>query len=258
MTRRAFDLSEIQSGLDNGEFFLEYLPIVSLEQNRCIGAEALIRWRHPSGVVGPIDFIPVVEETPLSGLITYWVIETVARELGSWLRIHDDAALSINIPPELIGRGGIAYAIKQAELGDVIHKIIFEITERGLPDHIGIAAMKDAHKAGVRIALDDVWVNEVSPAILCRTRTDIVKIEKAFLDEMLLESWSPSKMQVFSNLVRTSNIEVIAEGVESVVQLDILRAAGIHMAQGWYFSRPLSSQHFEAFFAVNQQLAFDR
>ena len=102
------DLSAIEAGLNNGEFFLEYLPIISLEHHRCIGAEALIRWQRSSGVVPPLDFIPIVEETPLSGLITYWVIETAAVELGDLLRVVKDFSLSINIPPEILGRGGLA------------------------------------------------------------------------------------------------------------------------------------------------------
>jgi len=74
-------LDAIQAGLTQGEFFLEYLPTVSLADNRCVGAEALARWRRPSGVVTPDVFIPLIEQTPLSGLLTYWVIETVAKEL---------------------------------------------------------------------------------------------------------------------------------------------------------------------------------
>src|SRR6187549_2347569 len=100
----------ISDGLVQGEFFLEYLPTVSLADGRCVGAEALTRWRRPSGVVQPNDFIGLVEGTHLSGMLTYWVMETVAKELGDWLRSHKDAHIGVNVPPEILGRGGLEYA----------------------------------------------------------------------------------------------------------------------------------------------------
>src|SRR3954469_15828787 len=100
-------LDSMRSGLARGEFFLEYLPTVSLADGRCTGAEALARWRRPTGVVRPDDFIPLIEGTPLSGVLTYWVFETVAQELGDWLRAHKEASIGINVPPEILGRGGL-------------------------------------------------------------------------------------------------------------------------------------------------------
>ena len=88
---------------------------------------------------------------------------------------------------------------------------------------------------------------------MCRTKADILKIDKAFMDEMLLESWSPEKLIMLSSLVQNTDIEVIAEGVESMVQVEILKAAGIQMAQGWYFSRSLSAQSFQDFFYTTNQ-----
>ena len=246
------NLNDIRAGLENGEFFLEYLPTISLKNNHCVGAEALIRWQHPSGVVPALDFIPLVENTPLSGLITYWVIETAAQELGAWLRTNNNIHLSINVPPEVLGRGALEYVAKKSGLMEVVNKIILEITERGIPDKLGLDAISDMHSFGVRVALDDVWVSNANPVITCRTRADILKIDKAFMDTMLLESWSPKNMLSLSNLLRTSDIDVIAEGVESAIQVEILREAGIPMAQGWYFSRPLSAKSFEAFFYANK------
>src|SRR6266536_263836 len=111
-----FDLRVIRDGLTNGEFFLEYLPTWLLENNRCVGAEALIRWRRPSGIVQPGQFIPLIENTPLSGLITYWVIDRVAEELGAWLRSNEGVHISINVPPEILGRGGLEYAVRKSGL----------------------------------------------------------------------------------------------------------------------------------------------
>src|SRR3954447_14541015 len=150
------DLDAIRDGLAQGEFFLQYLPTVSLADGRCLGAEALARWRQPSGLVQPGAFIPVIEGTPLSGLFTYWVLETVAAEMGEWLRAHAEAHIGVNVPPEILGRGGLEYAATKAGLADLKRQIILEVTERGLPDQQGVAALEAASRDGVRIALDDV------------------------------------------------------------------------------------------------------
>src|SRR5262245_29751455 len=101
---------DIREGLTRGEFFLEYMPTVSLAHGWCVGSEALTRWRRPSGLVPPSEFIPLIEETSSAGLLTYWVIETAGNELGPWLHDHPHTHLSINIPPPLLGRGGMEYA----------------------------------------------------------------------------------------------------------------------------------------------------
>src|SRR6187401_3533263 len=93
------NLDTIRDGLVQGEFFLEYLPTVTLADGRCVGAEALARWRRSSGVLQPDEFIHLIEGTHLSGMLTYWAFETVAKELGDWLRAHKEAHISINAPP---------------------------------------------------------------------------------------------------------------------------------------------------------------
>src|SRR3954470_6769275 len=97
--------ADIRDGLERGEFFLEYLPTMSLADGRCLGAEALIRWRRPQGIVPPGEFIPIAENTPLAGLLTYRVVELVSEELGPWFEANRDSYIGINSPPEIIGRG---------------------------------------------------------------------------------------------------------------------------------------------------------
>jgi len=136
------DLNMIRAGLKNGEFFLNYQPIVALADGRCVGGEALIRWAHASTILMPADFIGLIENTPMSGLLTYWVIDTVAEEFHAWLRQHDGGYLSINVPPEILGRGGIEYVASRSGLMEVADRVVLEITERGVPDKIGIEALK--------------------------------------------------------------------------------------------------------------------
>lgn len=238
------DLDTIHAGLDKGEFFLEYLPIWSLEHERCVGAEALIRWQRPAGVVMPDEFIPLTDNTPLSGLLTYWVIDRVAAEMGDWLRHHDGAELHINVPPEILGRGGLEYAVQKSGLGDVKNKLVLEITERGLPDQIGLNALDLAARSGVRIALDDVRIEPASVMVLSRSNVQIIKIDKSVLLDTGANGVMPRWAEALAVLLKTTRLEVIAEGVETVDQLALLRAAGVRKVQGHYYSRPLRAAAF--------------
>jgi sensor c-di-GMP phosphodiesterase-like protein len=243
------DAAEIRDGLSRGEFFLAYLPTISLTDGQCIGAEALIRWRRPSGVVEAGEFIPLVERTPLSGLVTYWVIETVAAELGDWLAANRSAHISINVPPELLGRGGLAYAATKSGLINHASQVILEITERGIPDSIGVESINQGGGMGARIALDDVtFVSGANLAVLARCNFDVVKLDKSLIDQISPQRAAPEWLRAATALVESSQILVIAEGVETEQQVEILRAASIQAAQGFYFSGPIPVEAFMAAF----------
>jgi sensor c-di-GMP phosphodiesterase-like protein len=176
--------AEVAAAVWNDELFLEYLPIVSLDGGRCVGAEALVRWRCGEHVIAPLEFIPIVESTPVCGLVTYWVIDTVARELATWLRAHDGVHIAINVPPEVFGRGGLTYAAAKARLLDLASKFVLEITERGIPDKIGVEAINSRPRNGVLVALDDVCANHAAWLVAAQLRLDILKIEKASVDQI--------------------------------------------------------------------------
>ena len=238
------DLDMIRAGLDKDEFFLEYLPILSIEPERCVGAEALLRWQRPAGVTFPDDFVPLAENTPLSGLLTYWVIDRVAIEMGDWLRHQDGVEMHINVPPEILGRGGLEYAAQKSGLHDVRHKIVLEITERGVPDQLGLHAIDLSTRQGVRIALDDVRIDPANVMVLSRCNAQIIKIDKSVLLDNGVSGTMPRWAEALSVLLKTTDLEVIAEGVETAEQLAMLRAAGVRRVQGHYFSAPLRADAF--------------
>jgi sensor c-di-GMP phosphodiesterase-like protein len=245
-------LDAIREGLSRGEFFLEYLPVVELDGGRCVGAEALIRWRRPGGVVPPQEFIPLADNTPLSGAITYWVMETAAAEVGDWLRSSEDVHLGINIPPEILGRGGLEYVAVKAGLKDVAHKIILEVTERGVPDLLGTMALTTAARHGVRIALDDVAVDGANLIVLARCHVSIIKLDHTLIAGLKPSDGQPAWLAGLSAMLRSTELEVIAEGVETEWQRDALRAAGIKLAQGYLFSLPLRAEAFLAYFRATR------
>lgn len=241
--------NDIRDGLNRGEFFLEYLPTVSLEDGHCVGAEALLRWRRPNGVILPQDFIPIAENTPLSGLLTYWVFDTVAVELADWLRENRNTYLSINVPPEIIGRGGMEYAATKSGLIDLSAQLILEVTERGVPDQIAVAALGDIWGRGILVALDDVTlVGGANMAILSRCPFNIIKLDLSLIGLIEEGLELPEWISSISALLDTSQLRVIAEGVETEWQYTVLRAAGIQYAQGYYFSRPINAERLKEYF----------
>lgn len=248
-------LDAIDDGLVRKEFFLEYLPTVSLADGRCVGAEALSRWRRPSGLVRPDEFIHRIEGTHLSGKLTYWVLETVANELGDWLRTHEDAHIGVNVPPEILGRGGLDYVATKTSLSEIRNQIILEVTERGIPDSQGLATLEAASRSGVRIALDDVTLTGANLAILSRCTLDLIKTDRSLVAQITPEDPCPAWLSGLSALLKSTRVAVIAEGVETAAQAEALREAGIPMAQGYYFSPPISAEELKAYHARAAQRA---
>jgi sensor c-di-GMP phosphodiesterase-like protein len=251
----AFDLETLRSALNAGEFFLVYQPIVSLRDGHCFGAEALIRWRRDeSTVVDAGEFIPMTDRTPLSGSITYWVIDTVAAQLGGWLDENRQAHISINVPPEILGRGGLEYAATKSGLRARIKQLILEITERGVPDQLGLDALNSVAGTGARIALDDTTLSGANLALLTRCQVDFIKIDRQLVNELASGKPAPPWLNGLAPLLQSTALQIIAEGVESAFQADALKAAGVQWAQGHYFSVPRSAHGFKTYFAATPRV----
>jgi sensor c-di-GMP phosphodiesterase-like protein len=243
------DLAAIREGLRQGEFFLEYLPTISLPDGRCLGAEALIRWRTPTRIIPPGEFIPTAEKTPLSGLITYWVMDTIEAEMGDWLLANPGCHISFNVPPEILGRGGLEYAATRSGLLKRSSQLILEITERGLPDSQGLEAINQGRTSGLHVALDDVtFMGGANVAVLARCDFHAIKIDKSLIDQIGAHSSSPDWLLSVAALLKSSRLLVIAEGVETEQQSAALCAANIQAAQGFYYSRPIPAAAFRSFF----------
>jgi sensor c-di-GMP phosphodiesterase-like protein len=234
------ELSEIYEALNDQRFFLEYQPIVALDSGQCVGVEALIRWQRAGSVVLPTDFIPIAENTPLSGLITYWVIERVAEELSDWLKRNTDVFVSINVPPEVLGRGGLEYASRKSGLRELSGQVVLEITERGIPDRIGAEALELITQfSEARVALDDVMLNGANIAVLSRIRLDFVKIHPELVQQIDGDGSPPQWLEHIAGLQTVSPLKIIAEGIERAEQAEALKRSGILMGQGYYYSRPM-------------------
>lgn len=245
----------IEKAIDQDEFFLEYLPTVVLKTGRCAGAEALVRWRHNGEIIPPMEFIPLVEGTPLSGPLTYWVIEAIGKELKMWLEKQTDSVhIGINVPPELFGRGGLEYAGKKAGLDKVASKVVLEVSERGIIDQLGIQDLNERLGRQSLIALDDVQLREINSLLLARIKVDIIKLDKAVTDKLGQEKVDPRVRQTLMAISNVPGLSIIAEGVETAEQAQQLGEFGIEYGQGWYFSKPISAEAFVEFFNARRNL----
>ena len=243
------NLAAVQAAFAAGELFLAYQPIVALRDGSCAGAEALIRWRRNGSVLDAAEFMPVTDRTPLSGVLTYWVIDTIASELGDWLRQHPSVHIGINIPPEILGRGGIEYAAVKSGLREHAKQMIFEITERGIPDELGLQALNRIPETGGRAALDDVTLSGTNLALLTRCHFDLIKVDQTLVAQLGADLPAPTWLDGLSALLRSTPLHVIAEGVENEHQADALLAAGIQLAQGHWFAEALPADEFMRYYA---------
>jgi len=244
------NLDDIRRALQSSEFFLVYQPIVTLDRQRCVGAEALIRWRRGGAtVIDAGEFIPQAENTPLSGAITYWVMDTVATELGEWLGHNPAAFIGINVPPEILGRGGIEYVAGKSGLKNRAKQLVLEITERGVPDQLGLSALNSIPATGARVALDDTTLSGANLALLTRCHFDFVKIDHTLVAQLDGAAPRPQWLAGLAALLGTSGLQIIAEGVERADQAAMLAEAGVQLAQGHFFSGPLPADELKLYYA---------
>lgn len=148
----------------------------------------------------------------------------------------------------MIGRGGLEYAASKAGLLDVTNKLLFEVTERGLPDEQTLKGLFGA-KGRTKIALDDFGTGDANLLQYSQMPADVLKIDKYFVDQIVDESDVPKIVKGLAAFALAMDFELIAEGIESGVQVQVLRDLGVQMGQGWHYSKPLRSAVFMDFYS---------
>ncbi|WP_413702380.1 putative bifunctional diguanylate cyclase/phosphodiesterase [Psychromonas sp. KJ10-10] len=245
-------IEDLRIGLKQGQFELYYQPITDLISGRICKAEALIRWKHPTrGIVSPLEFIPVAEETGLIKELGLWVAKTATSDLSELLALGaEHFQISINVSPEQF-KGNDQWITNWFEhmqmLGLNKDAIIVEITENLLmenEDSIRIKLMK-LKKHGITIAIDDFGVGYSSLSYLQKMDVDILKIDKSFVDDLVMQSNSRDLCRTMIIMARHLNIQVIAEGIETQEQKKILTDFGCEFGQGYLFSKPLPLEQFK-------------
>ncbi len=253
MHKRAVALLQLETDLrwaiERAEFQLYYQPIVDLGSGRVGGFEALIRWQHPTrGLVSPLDFIPIAEETGWIVPIGRWVLNEACRQLAEWQReIPRETPLSISVnlsgkqfsQPDLIT--GVEEVLTRYELPPGCLKL--EITESALMENVQDVTdrLLQLHGLGVKLGLDDFGTGYSSLSYLHRFSLDTLKIDRSFIARMSEGGENREIVRTIVSLGKNLGMDVVAEGVEDATQLADLRALKCKSGQGYFFARPLTA-----------------
>ena len=234
--------SRLRTALISDEFELHYQPVMRLESREVIGSESLIRWRHPErGLLAAGEFIPVVEDLGLIALVDLWVIDQVCRDLDA-LIAQGITPVSINISPQtLASHEQVAQALltKLSVTGHSPDQIVIEITETAVATDVtrSVEGMRALHRAGFPIAIDDFGVGASTFALLKDLPFDFLKLDKSFVVDLEQERVQ-RLIEAICAMAHVLGGVVVAEGVEELWQLDILRTCGVEMGQGWFIGKP--------------------
>jgi len=243
---------DLRRALKNQEFLLYYQPQFHAS-GKIIGSECLVRWKHPRrGMISPVDFIPIAEESGLIVPIGQWVLDTSCEQLAIWAGAPETAALtlSVNVSAKQFALSNFVDCVKEtiSRTGANANLLKLEITESVLLVNAEeiiakIIALKDL---GVRFALDDFGTGYSSLAYLRQLPVDQLKIDKAFVRDVLTNPHDAAIACVIVTLGSSLGIEVIAEGVEQQGQKEFLEKNGCLSYQGYLFSRPVPIEEFKA------------
>jgi diguanylate cyclase (GGDEF)-like protein/PAS domain S-box-containing protein len=238
--------ADLERAIERDELLVHYQPIVCLRTLRIVGVEALVRWQHPSrGLVGPVEFIPLAEETGLIDRIGQLVIESACRQGSNWrqtIRGGDDLTISVNLSPRQLSDPALVDHVRQvlAQTGLPPAALVLELTESALAETFtdAVNVLEQLSHLGVRLALDDFGTGYSSLSRLDRCPLDIVKVDKSFVDRIDQGSGDAALLEAMLQLAGALRLQVVAEGIETETQLRRLQALGCEMGQGYLLFRP--------------------
>jgi EAL domain-containing protein (putative c-di-GMP-specific phosphodiesterase class I) len=244
--------SDLRRAIEREEFVLHYQPKVELSSGKIVGVEALLRWEHPErGLAPPEEFIPLSEEMGLIVPIGQWVIEEACQKLARWQEqcLGDPGApftVSVNLSARQLQQPRLAQEIAQTLRACEVdpNGLELEITESIIMeyDEIILAKLEELKRLGVRLGIDDFGTGYSSLSHLNRLPIDVLKIDRSFIEGLNKDTKAGLITSATINLAHALNLEVVAEGVETVEQLAQLRKLRCDMAQGYYFSKPLTNE----------------
>lgn len=245
----------LSKALDAHEFKLLYQPKLDLNTNRIIGAEALMRWESPDlGLVSPVTFIPILEETGMVIEVGAWAIRQACEQHVKWCAEGlPPVKIAVNLSARQMRDPSFVAIVKDAlkEHNLPPSAMEIEITESMLMSDVPnvVAALEELHDYGINISMDDFGTGYSSLSYLKRFPIDTIKIDRSFVNDIHTSKDDAEIIHTIINMGQTLNRKIIAEGVETIEQLDILKNFNCDEIQGYYFSRPLEPETFATFLA---------
>jgi diguanylate cyclase (GGDEF)-like protein/PAS domain S-box-containing protein len=249
--------SELRQAVDNEQLELHYQPIVDLGTGALTAVEALIRWRHPMrGLVPPCDFLPVAEESSLIVPMGHWVQAEASRQVMSWKGaslVAPDLRMSINLSNREFWSSDLVAWLDQMleQTGVPPSWLTFEITEGVIMHSLqsALTVMHELHERGMHIHIDDFGTGYSSLEALHRLPIEALKIDRSFVANLSNDDRSRELVRTIVQLGHNLGVEVIAEGIETPDQQEMLHEIGCPWGQGYWFSRPLPAAQFDALLA---------
>ncbi len=252
---RVFMENNLRRALEQDELTLFYQPQIDLHTGRIIGIEALVRWQHPElGIVSPAKFIPVAEDCGLIHSVGDWVLQTACTQAACWLKKGlSFGHIAVNVAGRQLQRGGIVNTVRTAlkESGLPLSMLELEVTENFImreAEH-AINQLEALRELGVVLAIDDFGTGYSSLSYLKRLPINKLKIDQSFVRDIPEDPNDIAISNAVIALGQSLQMTVIAEGVETSEQVEFLKEAGCHEAQGYFYSMPLSSDRMEVFLA---------
>jgi EAL domain-containing protein (putative c-di-GMP-specific phosphodiesterase class I) len=244
--------TELRRAIERGELELFYQPKVDLKSNRLVGAEALVRWRHPQrGMVSPGDFIPLAEETGLIIPLGQWVLNTACQQVRTWEAAgRQPPRVSVNVSSHQFRQRTLARDVQAALSGSGIaaRHLCLELTESAIMEHAQdnvrtLMALKDS---GVSLSIDDFGTGYSSLSYLKRFPIDEIKIDRSFVSGVERDKDNAAIVTAVIAMAHSLGLRVVAEGVETPLELAYLLQQGCDECQGFLYSRPLPAADFGA------------
>ncbi len=237
----------LRRAIADGELVCHYQPQVDLATGDVVGVEALLRWDYPGrGLVSPDEFIPVAERTELIRPLTSFVFATAIAQAAAWRQAGHDLNVSVNLSPRNLGEDDLVESIAHLLL---LHNLapsslVVELTETTVMASPGRAAdvMRRLRAIGVKISIDDFGTGHSSLAYLTTLPNDELKVDRSFIQAMSTDPNAETVVRAIVDLARSLRLDVVAEGVETTEDADVLAAIGCATGQGYLFSRPLAAE----------------
>jgi EAL domain-containing protein (putative c-di-GMP-specific phosphodiesterase class I) len=240
----------LHKALERKELVLYYQPKIDVRTSRMVGAEALMRWQRGSQLVPPGDFIPLAEATGLINEMSLWAIEEAAMQAKIWeKKFGFDSSIAVNLPSRLFEQGDLVEKIDSIlkRLAVEPRSIELEITETGLMKDLQgvVPSLHRLNQLGIEISIDDFGTGYSSLAYLTTLPISELKIDRSFVRDLGDTPQSGAVVSAIIALARALGLRVIAEGVETVTQMEVLYGLGCHICQGFLFARPMPAAQVE-------------
>jgi diguanylate cyclase (GGDEF)-like protein len=246
--------SDLRGAIERDEFVVHYQPIVHLATGEILGAEALVRWDHPTrGLLPPIAFIPLAEETKLIVPIGRRVLRAACEQAVKWLARHGELTMSVNLSGAQLMQPDLVQDVEDAlrDSGLPARHLTLEITETVLmgDDEATMARLRELKALGIRLAVDDFGTGYSSLQYLRDFPLDILKVAKSFVDGIADEAQGAALARAIVELGESCQLDVVGEGIELIEQREGLLELGCELGQGFLFARPADPQTIDALLA---------